>query len=278
MKIDLPEIKERVLKKFFPLASPGLVNKDANSLRVVTLNVHFGKQHEEVSRLLKEHPNLSQADIILFQEMEEHETERVSRAVKIARALKFHYAYVPARRLLRKKGTHGLAIFSRLPLQKVETVKLPYFQLPLRRRPRITLKAEVEHGGKVYSIYNVHLDATLNHKERLAQLDAVIKHIESQEHHNPIILGGDFNTIPMFLIGRAIPVFYSNQKKKLGQYLNKKGFETKCQAAGHTLKAGLMRFQLDGIYTKRVPIARCAVEREVEVSDHYPLWADISVV
>lgn len=257
--------------KFRPLP------KAAGCLRVVTLNVHFGQKVMEITEAFKSNSNLAAADIILLQEIEAHERERFSRASRIAKGLGFGYVYAPARKLVLQKASHGLAILSRLPFAEVEIIQLPYFELPLRHRPRIALKAQLQLGKKHLLVYNVHLDATINHRERLAQLQAVLNHMD-RLREIPVILGGDFNTIPLLMLGRAVPVFYSNQKKKLKTFLRRRGFETRCQAVGHTLKRGMARFQLDGIYTKELPVAQFAVERTVKISDHFPLWADIKVI
>lgn len=279
MSLKLPQFSAGSVlwEKFINLQSETLfVPKPAGCVRVVTFNAHFGKDPSAIAWLFKHNANLNQADVILLQEVEEIRGEKVSRVTKLARALKCEYIYEPARELRLRSGTHGIAILSRLPVRPLATIPLRYFELPLRHRPRIALKAEVTAGGGKVVIYNVHLDATLNHRERLAQLADVLD--DAQQHDKePVVVGGDFNTVPLLLLGRAVPVFYSNQKKKLYAYLKRRGFETRCQAAGHTLRSGIVRFQLDGIYTKRAPVIQCAVERSMRVSDHYPLWADVKI-
>lgn len=272
----MPGLKflEGMLKAFQPVP---FAPKAAGSVRVVTFNAHHGSDPQAIAKLFKGNANLALADVVLLQEVEEHERDRVSRITRIARALKCQYKYVPARHLRLTKGTHGIAMLSRLPLTGTAAINLPYYELPLRHRPRIALKAELQIGQKRCCVYNVHLDTTLNHLERVGQLKAVIDDIQIQHSKTPIILAGDFNTIPLFMLARSIPVFYSNQKKKLHNYLSRRGLSTTCQTAGYTLRSGLVRFQLDGIYTKNAVVTQCAVERAVKISDHFPLWADIKL-
>jgi ribosomal protein S8 len=78
-------------------------------------------------------------------------------------------------------------------------------------------------------------------------------------------------------VGNALPVFYSNQKKRFRALLKEKGFQTHFQNAGHTLKRGPIRLQLDGIYPKNSDIVQFSVERSVRTSDHFPMWADILI-
>lgn len=279
MDLSLPEAGIEFIQQVISRNKiPPFLPKPKGVLRVSTFNVHFGERPEVLAKTIKQNKNLAQSDILLFQELEELDSERVSRSTKIARALKADFFYIPARALESKKGTHGLAVFSRLPFAKAESVPLPYINLPLRHRPRVALKVELEAPTAKLLVYNVHLDTTINHKERVGQVEAVLEHLKKTGENGPVILAGDFNTIPLFLLGRAIPIFYSNQKKKLHAFLRKQGFQTKCQRSGHTHRSGgLIRFQLDGIFTKNCSVMQYGVERGVKISDHFPLWADIKI-
>jgi len=254
-----------------------VIPKPPDCIRVVTFNVHFGKNTDAIAASLKENPNLAQADIIMIQEIEAHKSEGSVRAARIAKSLKFKFIYAPARDIFLNRGTHGLAILSKKPLQKVKTVKLPFYKLLFRSRPRIALVASAFFYGKEINLVNIHLDTTLNSRERILQVQEVMPALENNEKL-PIIIGGDFNMIPLLVMGRGVPVFYSNQKKKLHAFFRKQGFETKCETSGHTLRRGMVRFQLDGIYSKNASIVQSQVERAVRVSDHLPMWADVKII
>ncbi len=136
---------------------------------------------------------------------------------------------------------------------------------------------EVNVNGTAVKIFNVHLSGALNFGERIEQLDAVVQSAGSAGS-GPIILGGDFNTIPLLMLGRTVPVFFSNQKEKVYEYLEGAGFETRqSREAGHTFRKSIARFQLDGVYTKNASVVQCGVERSTKISDHFPLWADVQV-
>lgn len=274
--ISLPPFGGSLIRRIIGGESATFIPKTPDCIRVVTLNVHFGKDTDKIAQSLKGNPNLAEADIIMLQEIEAHRSEGAVRAARIARALKFKFVYAPARDIFLKRGTHGLAILSRKPLRKVRIIKLPLYKLLLRSRPRIALAATAILHGKKIKLYNVHLDTTLNLNERVAQVQKVLGELDQAET-DPVVLGGDFNMIPLLLVGRGVPVFYSNQKKKFHAFLRKQGFETKCETSGYTLRRGMVRFQLDGVYTKNASIIQSRVERSVRVSDHFPLWADILV-
>src|SRR5262245_10392069 len=74
-------------------------------LRVVTFNVERGADIDGLARAFLEDEALSQADVVLIQEIESYPNEGPSRAARLARAIGMGYIYVPARR--EGAGTHG---------------------------------------------------------------------------------------------------------------------------------------------------------------------------
>lgn len=281
MAIKFPKLPADsiLLKKVLhPAPFPVLVSKPSGCVRVVTFNVHFGKNLAKIVKAFAFNPNLAIADIIFFQEIENRRSQNKSQTKQLARALGLNFIYVPSRALSMGRGTHGLAVLSRFPLSGTEAIKLPVYKL-LRMRPRIAIASEVEVFGEKVKIYNVHLNGPLNYSERIKQLQTVIDHLKMGKSGQPVILGGDFNTIPLITLANTmIPIFYHNQKRKFNSFLRKNGFQTNCEKAGHTMRRGLVMFQLDGIYPKNARVANFGVERSVKVSDHYPLWADIKIV
>src|SRR5258708_29155896 len=60
-------------------------------IRIVTFNVRYGEKTGEIVKVLQENKNLKHADVILFQEIESHEHEKISRTEAIAAVLDMHY-------------------------------------------------------------------------------------------------------------------------------------------------------------------------------------------
>src|SRR5687768_11886043 len=78
--------------------------------RVVTFNVKFAREVDRAARLLREHEELRDADVVALQEMDAEGTER------IARALGMDFVYYPAIRHPASDRDFGNAILSRWPL------------------------------------------------------------------------------------------------------------------------------------------------------------------
>lgn len=276
MALNLSAFLEKQTKAILRLGAAAEKREKLKAhLRVATFNVRFGKYPEKIAQVFLENFNLRQADVILIQEIEDHKKEKQSRAERLAKYLGMNFMYIPSRWLPLKRGTHGVAVFSRLPFTSAEAIRLPVYRV-LSFHPRVAAAAEIKFLGKKIKIYNVHLNGSLNYRKREEQLKAVIDQIKEEDSGQPFVLAGDFNMIPLVtLADTSVPLFYSNQKKKLHKLLLNFGFDTACEAAGHTTKWGAVRFQLDGIYPKNCRIAAFGVERGVKISDHFPVWADI---
>ena len=71
-----------------------------------------------------------------------------------------------------------------------------------------------------------------------------------------------------------LPIPCGLQSKRLEAYVRKHGFDTPVANSGGTHK--VMNMRLDAIYTRSLTSTKWGVER-VGVSDHRPLWTDISI-
>lgn len=248
-------------------------------IRIATFNVFYGKDPNRIASAIKNNPNLKDADIFLLQEIEAHADEAKERAQAIADDLGLQCVYAPARESGKETklfGTHGIAILSRFPIKEFQVVPLREYDLRYNTRKRIALNAVLEIDNQLVQVCNVHLDLRINIKDRLDQINDVLKKLDSH-HIQKIILGGDFNTVPIYWAGRVIPIFYSNQRSRFHKFLKGAGYQTRLSDIGHTMEQKIVKFSLDSIYTKGVEISGFGVERDVSVSDHKPVWADIEL-
>jgi len=248
----------------------------AKTIRVATFNVCYCKNPEKTAAQIRDNPNLAQADVILLQEIEAHESEAYERAHVIAQELKMNFVYAPARDTKKPGGTHGLAVLTRYPVQALEVVPLREFNLRYHTRRRIAVMAVVDFDGILVQVCNVHLDLRINVKERIEQVRDVIAKLN--EHPiQKIIMGGDFNTVPLFWAGRILPIFYARQRHKFNQFLHEQGFQTRLADIGYTMNQKMIRFSLDSIYSRGLDANAFGIERDINVSDHKPVWVDFEL-
>jgi endonuclease/exonuclease/phosphatase family metal-dependent hydrolase len=232
--------------------------KKTNKIRIASLNAQCGKR---LDRIVDEFtaPHLAACDLILLQEVEEE--GRFSQAEDLARRLGYvNCVYMPARPT--KNGTHGLAILSRQPLEDVERLDLPRYELIINTRDRMAIGATVHFGRHRLRVYNVHLDTRISAIRRQQQLHPVI--MAAGEHgHTPTIIGGDFNT------------FSPKHTEHVDELLSDAGFSSPFLDGSHyTAKFLFWRPQLDWIYARHLRVVSAKVEHEIVCSDHRPLWVD----
>jgi endonuclease/exonuclease/phosphatase family metal-dependent hydrolase len=242
-----------------------------DALRVVTFNVHFGADVPGLAEAIRSNPRLSQADVLLLQEIESHPGD--NRAARLADALNLNLVYAPAR--IEGDGTHGLAILSRYPLSDLEVIRLKRYDLGFRgTRRRIAMAATVHAPGRDIRVYNVHLDTRLTPEDRLLQLEPVVAAAVKQP---AALVGGDFNTInavSSLLPLLPVPVPGFSQAGGLDAYMKAKGFATPFERIGRTHHFPM---RLDAVYARGLEVEGEGKETSVDVSDHFPLWVDVRV-
>lgn len=244
------------------------------SLRVASFNVHYAHDVPALAESVRANAVLSRADLLLLQEIESHASEGSSRTRQLAEALQMNYVYAPARPT-EDAGTHGLAVLSRFPLGEVEILPLPHYDLGYRTRRRIALGVTVDVGGRPLRVYNVHLDTRINVQDRLAQIRPVVEAAERQPLEE-VIIGGDFNTNPFRWLFHRFPVFRSNQAAAMDEFMREKGFRAPLAESGSTVNRAVFRGRVDALYARGLTARESGVEREVDSSDHFPVWVDLA--
>ena len=249
----------------------------ASQVRIVTFNVEKGADVEGLVAAFTTSANLQAADIVLVQEIEAHPDEPASRARRLADGLGMGYAYAPER--LVGEGSHGPAILSRWPLERVEIMELPFAELAFSSAPRLALGADVRIGTHLVRVVDLHLDTRLNVGERIQQLRPAV--IDAAW---PTVVGGDFNTNPYAWAGDSVPdvpastVVDTDQAPALDDYMRHLAFDTPTAELGPTQSVGgVLESRLDAIYTRGLAVTPGAVERMITLSDHWPMFIDLTL-
>jgi endonuclease/exonuclease/phosphatase family metal-dependent hydrolase len=228
------------------------------SLRVVTYNVEYSSRADRLIAALSSHRDLAAADVLLLQEIGPQRDD-ADRARRLAEALAMGHAYA-----------HGVAILSRWPLADVAVMELPRAHLPYNRRRRIALAASIATAGGPLRLTSVHLDTRLELAERIRQLAPAVASEPPLQ-----IIGGDMNTLPFRFARGAIPIGKVDQPAGLDAHLRGLGFDAPVRAAGATHRH-VLRVRLDALFTRGFAPAAAQVARDVRVSDHFPVWADLT--
>jgi len=160
------------------------------------------------------------------------------------------------------KGDIGIALLSRVPLEHAERIDLPWHACPWR--PRTAMAATIQMRGQTLRLLNVHIDPHGPLDNQHQQTEAVLERARQEE--GPIVIMGDFNTL--------------SKKKAIvtRKLMESHGYETPFPTDVPTWRgAGVVRFHADWIFGRGIKFKRWGVARPLNVSDHWPIWAEIEL-
>lgn len=228
-----------------------------DTLRVVTFNIQFSREVDAALAELRADPDLRGAHILLLQEMEGGDVQR------LARELQMHAAYIPASHHSRHDEDFGNAVLSRWPLSDVLGVELPNEQPWNGQRRMAVLATAAVPGGPVRCV-SVHLEVpTLGTRKRVEQLEAAAAAVA--DFPGPVLLAGDFNCV------------LDRDARILGRVLRRAGFR-EALGQGPTALRGLFfwKFQqgvLDRVFARGLEPVEAGAPPATAASDHLPVWS-----
>ena len=178
--------------------------------RFVGWNLERGIQFDGQLAVLREHPYLSKADVLLLTETDVGMARSGNRAVaqELALALGMYYAFVPCYLNLSKGagieresgglnelGLHGNAVLSRYPIRNVRHVCLRNGKDKMTGREKrlgrqTAIVADIDFPNFTVVTVSVHLDAQSSQRHRRDQMQDVLDYLDN----GPTIIGGDWNT------------------------------------------------------------------------------------
>jgi endonuclease/exonuclease/phosphatase family metal-dependent hydrolase len=183
-------------------------------IKVVAWNIERGLQINAITRLLTEHSDLAEADVLLLSELDWGMARTGNRFVarEIAAASRMNYAFAPCYVALTKgagveksvsgenlESLHGNALLSRYPMKQVHSLALPNGKDKMKgAEKRIgsqrAVIADIEHPQGRFRAVSLHLDAHSSQRHRYQQMKEVLNHLQTLEPQLPVIIGGDWNT------------------------------------------------------------------------------------
>ena len=159
------------------------------------------------------------------------------------------------------EGDTGIALLSRLSLENVTRIDLPWHEC--KWRPRLAMGATVILANQPLRILNAHVDPHASIDGQHDQLEVLVQ--QAQAHEGPAIVLGDFNTL-------------SNQKcLETRRFMESHGFSSPLPTGTATWRGGGLRMHADWIFVREVAVKRWGVARPLNVSDHWPIWAEVAV-
>ena len=162
---------------------------------------------------------------------------------------------------LHDAGDTGVALLSRVPLSDVTRIDLPWHECPWR--PRLAMAATVAVGANRIRLFNAHIDPHEECGGQLAQLEVIAEQADAATE--PVIVLGDFNTL-------------SREKcVETRNFLEARGYTTPIPTGTATWRGAGLRMHADWIFSRGLKLARWGVARPLNVSDHWPIWAEFGL-
>jgi endonuclease/exonuclease/phosphatase family metal-dependent hydrolase len=231
------------------------VTEHADSLNVVTFNIKKAEKIQLATSELQVFEQTNKVDVYLLQEMDEQSV------VSIARELNLNYLYYP---IVFHKKDIGNAILTRGTITSAEKLILPHSKWLSKRLRHVTI-AEVTIQRKKILVYSVHTETMMmSRKNRMDQIDAIIKHAKMQlPDYKYVLIGGDFNTL------------FTKDARSAVEKFTIGGFDWSTAKVGSTARAfsGLIKPRHDYVFSQGLKVTEAYKIATSKSSDHYPVFA-----
>lgn len=161
---------------------------------------------------------------------------------------------------LQDAGDTGVALLSHYPMSEVTRIDLPWTECPWR--PRLAIAASIKVGSQTIRIFNSHIDPHTAADGLLEQLEVVLT--RADKNPGPTVVLGDFNTL-------------SRRKGiETRRLLESRGYTTPFPTGTPTWRGFGLRLHADWIFVRNLKIKRWGVARPLNVSDHWPVWVEVT--
>ena len=230
----------------------------APRIRIVSWNIQFGVAVASAVELLRDHPDLRDADALLLQEMDRPGVER------IAHELRMHWSYESACVHPKSGRDFGNAVLTRGAQYEPRVVELPH-RSRWQGTPRVAVGTRTVVDGTELGLWSVHTEVpTLGPRKRRDQFRttaaAAIRHSPAR-----MVVGGDFNTATARSVAALSDVMSAADSVRVSA------------DAGHSLVRARRRLTLDHLFARGLtPLSSGAVDA-AGASDHRALWAELRV-
>jgi endonuclease/exonuclease/phosphatase family metal-dependent hydrolase len=238
-------------------------------IKIVSYNIRWrgGDELKRLAKLLHEDTEIGGAAILGLQEVDRHKkrTGHSNTVKALAEELGLHYAWAapPAAKPKDEEET-GVAILSVYPLSDVKRIVLPH-PGPNQRR-RVALGATVDIDGKQWRIYSAHAETRISVDKKMEQFNAILEDLARYPADMPAVVMGDLNTWQASADDETIKLF-----SKAGL---KTPFGTQSTFRRRVLLVPI-EFRLDWVWLRGLEATGHGIDRAIEVSDHWPLWANV---
>lgn len=237
-----------------------------SELKIVSFNIRYrgGDDLKQLIKLLKDDSEIGGAHVIGLQEVDRNKrrTGNVNTARQLADALGMHYAWAaPPDTDGDGEEETGCALLSVFPLTDVARILLTH-EGPDGRR-RVAVGATVRVGTQAVRVYSVHAETRMPVEKKVEHWRAVLDDLRLHADSTGAIILGDFNTIK----GKDV--------KAARRLFEQEGFSAPHPDGQKTWKTFVIKLKLDWLWLRGLEARSSGIDKKVELSDHWPLWATV---
>ncbi|MGH9880306.1 MAG: endonuclease/exonuclease/phosphatase family protein [Pyrinomonadaceae bacterium] len=240
--------------------------KTPAQFKVISYNIRWrsGEELRKLIRLFRDDPELGGAALLGLQEVDRNKkrTGNSNTAKLLAEELGMYYAWAaPPTAKPEQEEETGVAILSVYPLSEVRRIVLPH-PGPGQRR-RVALGATIEVGKTRLRFYSVHSESRMGVDRKLEQMNAVLEDLAKFPRKTAAVVLGDLNT------------WQRKAVKKTFQLFRAADFETPFDKRSTFCMRVLfinIPLKLDWIWLRGLEAKSYGIDRNVNISDHCPLW------
>ena len=241
-------------------------------IKIVSYNIRYrsGDDLNKLLKLFREDPEIGNAAVLGLQEVDRNKkrTGKTNTAKTIADGLGFNYAWAaPPTAKPNDEEETGVAIMSPFPISDIRRIVLPH-EGPNQRK-RVALGATIKVYGKNFRVYSMHGETRIAMNKKIEQMNTLIQDLKQFPENMPVILVGDFNT------------WESNAARYTIKLFRDAGLHTPFGSQSTFSTRVLfvpIDFRLDWIWLRGVQVVTCGIDKNIRLSDHFPLWANIKLL
>jgi endonuclease/exonuclease/phosphatase family metal-dependent hydrolase len=213
LRLEIERVLGGVVQEDFALRSLATSTRRP-FVRATAWNIERGLRLDSIIRVFKEHPVLSQSDVLLLTELDYGMARTDNRFVarELAESLGLNYVFAPCYINMNKgsgleahttgentQALHGNALFSRYPLLNAHSLALPNGKDKMKGNEKrmgrqVAAIADVKLPSGMVRMVSLHLDAHSTQRHRHRQMKLVLDHLENLRPQLPVLIGGDWNT------------------------------------------------------------------------------------
>jgi endonuclease/exonuclease/phosphatase family metal-dependent hydrolase len=265
-----------------PLLETGCATKVApapsspSEIKIVSYNIRWrgGDDLKKLVALLKEDPEVGGATIIGLQEVDRNKkrTGNANTVRVLAEGLGMHYVWAapppPERKDDGKRREEpeeetGVAILSPYPMTEVVRIVLPNEGPDGRKRAAVGATLHV--GDQTVRVYSVHAETRMPVEKKVGHWRAVLEDLKGHASVSRVVILGDFNTIK----GKDV--------RAARQLFTEAGFHTPFPDDNATFKVLFFDYKLDWVWLRGLTPTANGIDKEIDLSDHWPLWVKAKV-